>query len=120
MRESEDSGGTGGIVVRAVIDDVGAGNRALAKMIEVCGEKDDLVGPRTAAKDPDGVPGLLARRILKFRQALLKSLRKRIGKRGFLEESAVIPARLQPECLELRCGKECSDVLIARGGAPAV
>ena len=72
--EGEDGGGSGGVVVGAVVDGVAVDGGADAEMVEVRGEQDDLVGRRGAAKDGDGVPGLVAGRVFELREALLKAL----------------------------------------------
>lgn len=118
--EGENCGSPGGVVVGPVVDAVAVDGRTDAEVVEVGGEEDDFVGQCSAAEDGDGVPGLLAWRVLEFREALLEALGQRIRQRSLLEETTMIASGFKPEGLELRCGEESGDMLVACGGTAPV
>jgi hypothetical protein len=115
MRQSQDGGGSRGVVVGTVVDGVAVDGRPLAQVIEVSGQKDDLIRVGTATQDSDGVPGLFAWYVLELREVLLKARGKRRGERRFLKEGSVVTSGLQSQRLKLGGGKESGDVLVASG-----
>ena len=98
VRQREDGGSAGGVVVGAVV--VGVAGRvggADAEVVEMRGQQDDLVGRGAAAQNADGVPGLFARHVLELREALLHPRGQRIRQRGLLQEGAVVTTGLKAE-----------------------
>ncbi len=113
VSQREDGGGSGSIVVGAVVEVVAMDGGADAEVVEVRGEEYDLVGGRAAAQDGDGVPCLFAGGVFELRELLLEARGEWGGEGGLLEEGVVVAAGLEAEGLELRGGEEGGDVLIA-------
>lgn len=131
MGEGEDGGGAGGIVVGAVVDGVGgaggggvhggvAGGGIDAEVVEVGGKEDGLGGLVGAAEDGDGVPGLFARGVLEFGEALPEACGQGCGQGALLEKGVVVAAGFETEGLEAGGGVKGGDVLVAGGGAATV
>lgn len=120
MGKRENGGGTGGIVVGAVVDGVAAARCCYAKMIKMGRQQNDLIGCGAAAKNADGIPCLLARNVFELREVLLKAWRQRIRQRGLLDERSAISSGCQAERLELRSCEESGNVFIACSGAATV
>lgn len=122
--EGEDSGGTGRVVVGAVVDEVGLRPGEVwladAEVIEVCGEEDRLTVRNGAEEDGNGVPGLGARGVFEVGEALLDTGREGGGEQASLDEGVIVAGGIQAERLELRGGEEGCDVLVAGSGAAAV
>lgn len=133
--EGEDGGGAGGVIVGAVVDEIGCGVIGIgagdAEMVEVGGEEDDFFFGRGfgfghggvgsgAAEDGDGVPGLLAGCVFEGLESLLDASGQGRGESGLLEIGSVVTAGIEAESLKLGGGEAGGDVLVAGGGTAAV
>lgn len=120
--EGEHGGGSGGVVIGAVIDEVGIGfgrvRSGYAEVIEVGGEQDDFSGGRSR-EDSDGVPGVGAGHVFKVLETLLQAIRKRGGEWALLKEGSVMASGSKAKCLKARGCVEGGEVFVAGAGAAA-
>src|ERR1700722_16690484 len=79
VRQGQDGGGAGGVVVGAVVVGIsGRVRRADAEVVKMRGKQNHFVECSASAQDADRIPRLLARHVLELREALLDSVRQRI------------------------------------------
>ena len=107
--EGKYGSGAGGVVVGAVVDDVGRRIRwvrfCYPEVVKVGGKQDNFIGISGSAKDADGIPCFGAGGVFHAGETLLETRREGGGESALLEIGTVIATGFESEGLELRGGE---------------